>query len=328
MSRTRRSGTGQRIGAGAAIALVALLTVAGFERRPATDSVHVHATQTPQSAPQDSGTPPSVPPTGTSEQRPAPARVSLHRAWLTEVLDLDPDRAAELYAEVLDDRRPRNLQRWVAAARLVELQRIDAAPRVRIDPADAPALLRQPFQDADATLEIRALLDQLTGDPVEVMALLSESQMQIPELRPLVGAAESWFADQALPSRLDRIRQRRTMESSRPRFTDRIYAAMVFYAEVDGRGQRAEGLRRLYFASWQPPAAPADTTKALRRIRENLATLLTERESTGQWRRWHELFRDRFEQVAAEDPAGAVALIRRVPQYAERLLAPTATENR
>ena len=73
------------------------------------------------------------------------AAVSLHRAWLAEVMDLDVRRAVEGYRSVALDARPGQMERWVAVARLVELQRLGALGGAPLPVwTDAPAALRFP----------------------------------------------------------------------------------------------------------------------------------------------------------------------------------------
>lgn len=254
---------------------------------------------------------------------------TLHHAWMREVLDLDTAAAAKLYREVVADRSPLNRARWVAAARLTELQRLDVAGGARVDFTEAPPLLRPRFEEADDTLELSPLIERVAAEPARVLQETATPEGRLPSLRPIVMAAESWFVDQALPSRLDSIRQRRAAYfANRPPFTARVFAARVLSAELDGRRAEADARRSLYFTSWEPPPPPPDPEAALARIRHHMAEMLLEREWTSRWRRFHERFSDTVDRIAADDPAAAVALVRRLPQYAERLLAPIPEEGR
>ncbi|MCA8949096.1 MAG: hypothetical protein KDE27_06325 [Planctomycetes bacterium] len=254
----------------------------------------------------------------------------LQRAWMLEVLDLDTAGASRLYGDIVANREPRNFARWVAAARLLELQRLDVVHGDRVDYSEAPPLLRPQLEEADASLEIQPLIERLTSESAEATArALATPEGQLPPLRPLVASAESWYEDQALPSRLDRIRQRRAAwDNDPPPFSSRVFAQRVLRAELAGKREEADAKRSLYFTSWEPPAAADDPLVDLARIRRNVDELLLAREWTGDWRGMHQQLRDTIERIAAEDPKAAVAFVRRLPQYAERLLAPTRTQAR
>lgn len=251
----------------------------------------------------------------------------LHRAWMLEVLDLDSAAAAKVYAEVAADDRPGHFLRWVAAARLTELQRLDVAGGNRFDPGELPAVLRPRFTEFDNTLEVESLRRRVAGDPEQVLAELATDAGQLPPLRPLVSVTEDWVVDQIGPSRLDRIRDFRAAQRRRT-FSERVFAVRVLRAELEGKGEQAQELRSIYFAQWRPPAAAGDDSESLRRFRHHIDILLTEREWTGYWRVRHRRLRDAVEHLAATEPAAAVALVRRLPYYAERLLAPVPPNDR
>lgn len=87
--------------------------------------------------------------------------VTLHQAWLAEVMDLDGRRAIELYTELARDRQPENHERWLALARLLELHRLGQTSAPNLDPLEVPKALRGPFAAAaspadPALLEARA----------------------------------------------------------------------------------------------------------------------------------------------------------------------------
>jgi hypothetical protein len=250
---------------------------------------------------------------------------ALQRAWLREVMDLDPAAAAADYARIAADNRPGNLARWVAAARLRELQRIDVAHGQEPDLGDAPNELRVHFEENDSSLDMQALLRRLTGEPGEVLAALATEEGRLPPLRPLVPTAEAWVLDQIGPagaSLLDRRRQRRTSYGPRAPFNDLRNAFSVLRAELDGRPEADAALRAIYFARWQPPRVDGDAEQYLQRFRQNIAALTKGSEWTREWRDLHERLREEVERRAAQDPADAVAFLRRLPYYAERLLTP------
>ena len=156
----------------------------------------------------------------------------------------------------------------------------------------------------------------------------ADLEAEFPFIRRIVTDAESWFVEQVGPSRLDRIRRRRRARNDRPPFTDRVFAAWILGDELRGLLERADEKRSIYFILWEPPKPIADPEVALARFRHNIEKLLAEREWTGGYRRLHHRLKGTVEQLAVQDPATAMALVRRLPQYGERLLAPIREEER
>jgi len=264
-----------------------------------------------------------------STTAPVQSSTSLHRAWMLEVLDLDSLGAAKVYSEIVADRRPLNLVRWVAAARLAELHRLDidrGGPS--IDFTDVPDELRTAFADADTTLHIEPLVRKVSREPEAVLLEIATEAGSLPNFRPIVETAESWFVDQSGPSPLDRRRQRRAAFNNRPPFTDRVFALWILRDELRGRRNQADEKRSNYFILWQPPESTATPEVELARFRINIEALLAEREWTGYYQRRHRRLKTTVEELAADDPAAAMALVRRLPRYAERLLAPIPEEDR
>lgn len=322
----------ERFAAGLAMAAIATALLAFTPQEPADGASEKPATaisERPGATDDEPARPivTSMPTRRSASQDDAAVPSELHRGWLREVLDLDVGAAESLYRDVLTAQRPRNLQRWIAAARLMELQRIELTSGDRIDFTDAPPDLRPLFREADSTLEI-SQFDALRGQDTDtVFEVLGKPEAAPPPLRPLVAAAERWYEDQAMPSRLDRIRQRST-RTYRPPFTRRVFAGRVLRAEAADQRDRANELRSLYFPNWTPPPPAPEPQTDVARIRYNLGHLLQEREWTGIWRRDHRAFERRFEALAVTDPDAAVDLVRRIPLYAERLLRPTPNEKR
>lgn len=257
-------------------------------------------------------------------QRPAPAAPTLQDAWLHEVLDLDLPRAVAGYRRVAADARPGRLERWIAAARLAELHRLQAAPPAPAQAADLPAPLRPAFAAAEPQLPVAELLARARGEPKAALQQLATDAGRLPNLRPVVPAAEDWLMGQIGPSLRDRWRQRMATLGNRARSdaqntTDRLYAADVLRAELQGRTAQADALRTLYFADWKPPTAPGDPAPHVARIRHNLEAMLAENQSPQQAALLRELA-DAIEQRAAASPAAALQLVLRVPIYAEWLL--------
>lgn len=264
--------------------------------------------------------PPPTRPTPQPAQPPSPTAV--HKAWITEVLDLDPRRAAQLYARVADDPRTGNPWRWIAIARRSELQRLDVAGGTRIDPSEAPGDLQAAFAAADNTLDVHALVARVSGDPEAVQQHLASADDPLPPIRPYVGAAEDFVIDQLRNERGEPgLRRPRTTAGNRTSFNENVYAPQVLRAELTGTRAQADATRALYLPRWQPPPQNGTAAINLQRIRHNMRVLLTERESW-RLRPLFEQLQTRIEELAKSSPDEAVALVRRLPRYGERLLTP------
>ncbi|MCA8974433.1 MAG: hypothetical protein KDC98_06910, partial [Planctomycetes bacterium] len=261
-------------------------------------------------------TPTERAPTAANTAEPTTSRSSpLHRAWLREVLDLDSAAAGAIYADIVADRRPGHFTRWVAAARLSELQRLDIVEGARIDPNDAPTVLRQRFLEADTTLDLPPLVHRLSADPEQVLVEIASDRGRLPPLRPLVAAAESWVVDQIGPNRLDpfdRSRPRQARFSQRAPFRDLRHAFRVLQAELAGRRDQAVEVRSIHFTNWQPPTVSVDVAESLKRFRHNAEGLLAERQWTSDWGKLLRQLIAETERLAEADPAAAVGLLRRL----------------
>lgn len=62
------------------------------------------------------------------------------------------------------------------------------------------------------------------------------------------------------------------------RATERLYAAEVLRAELDGNRAQAHSLRTLYFADWRPPVVTGAAAELVARARANLAAMVAEAE--------------------------------------------------
>lgn len=269
--------------------------------------------------PQPAGRTPSANPTATTPPGTAPRPVAtLHQAWLVEVMDLEPQRATDLYREVARDKSPDNLERWVALARLKELHRLGVAPPVVVDPIEVPVPLRAAMAAASAPLDVAALLE-LAGDPDLLQARSAESG-RLPLLRPAVSEAEAWLIDQVGPNWRDR-RQRQQSPADRPPLADRFNAVRIVVAELDGNRRQADEVRALYFTQWRPPVSSGDHAATLARVRANFDYLLRDHElARSQQDLLLQRLRDAIDKMAASEPASAVALVLRLPVFAEILL--------
>lgn len=263
--------------------------------------------------PQDAGPPPSPGPT-------------LHQAWLREVLDLDLPGAAADYERIAARRGPGNPERWVAAARLLELHRLQATDLV---PAtqDCPPPLRATFQSLAAPLSVDALLARARRSPAEALQELVSEGGRLPRLRPAVPAVESWLMDQIGPSLRERMRQRSEALASRSRstdvrrYTERLYALDIARAELANRPAQANALRALYFRDWKPPEAAGDPQPHLARVRANLEAWLADGDLGAQQATALRDLGAGIQRLADTDAAAALAMVQRLPFFAERLLA-------
>jgi hypothetical protein len=244
---------------------------------------------------------------------------TLHQAWLAEVMDLDSRRAAEIYREVARDNVPDNLERWVAIARLAELHRLGVTKAPAIDPTEVPAVLRAPLAAAQVAIDVNALVRHAESDPAALLQGLGGESAKLPLLRPAVFEAQAWLISQVGPNYRDRFRQR---QPDRGRFYDRFWATNIVVAELEGRRGQADEVRALYFTQWRPPTVSNDPNASLARVRSNLATLLRGREMNGSQNLLRRLG-DAIEKAAATDPSAAVALVLRLPYFAEQLLQST-----
>lgn len=255
-------------------------------------------------------------PTTTTTRQPA---ASLHQAWLTEVMDLDSRHAAEIYGEVARDKSPDNLERWVAIARLAELQRLGIGKTPTTDPKEVPQMLRAPLAAAQVAIDVPTLVEHAQSDPAGLLQGLGDEEGKLPLLRPAVAEAQTWLISQVGPNYRDRFRQRQSNTADRGRFYDRFWATNVVVAELEGRRSQADEVRALYFTQWRPPTVSSDANANLTRIRTNLATLLRGRDMNGAQNLLRRLG-EAIEKVATTDPAAAVALVLRLPYFAEPLL--------
>lgn len=250
---------------------------------------------------------------------------SLHGAWMREMLDLDVRTAARLYRDLAADPAAPLTERVVADARLAELVRIGARVDGPVSPRTLPDLL-----GPGATADI--------GDPVVVNAQL-EAELAVagkepaaahhelhaivlPPLRPLVQATAQAAAEQRDPAFAEWRSQRNRSTpgtTDATRLLDRIRANEIVRAELAGRPADAAALRARTFPSWKPQPWPGEPNAALARVRDNLDEWLRERQLSGSERETLRQLAQALDAAAKEGPARALALLDRMPVYAERL---------
>ncbi|MEO6597543.1 MAG: hypothetical protein ABIP94_22595 [Planctomycetota bacterium] len=253
--------------------------------------------------------------------------MTLHQAWLREILDLDVAGAAADYAQVARDARPGNLERWVATARLIELHRLGIAVPETVHLNEVPTALRGVFAAAQVALPIDELLKRTRGEPSVVLQTVISEAGKLPSLRTAVSNAEDWLVSQVGPSGRDQFRQRMEEYLARGRSDEarqsfeRLFAADIVRAEIEGGVARANALRKLYFADWRPPAVTGEPAPHLARFHANLEVWLREPDLSPSEQALLGELREAIDQKAATDPGGALALLIKLPNYAERLLA-------
>jgi hypothetical protein len=257
---------------------------------------------------------------------PHEASTALHAAWLRELMDLDVQGAVRDYEAIAKDTRPTHLERWVAAARLAELERTGIAVGYRAPVADAPPALRAAFASLEIGLAHAELLRRATGDPAQVLVAIGAEAGRLPNLRTITPVAQVWLRDQVGPSVDDRWRQRLQVRNltnrARPdanRPSERWYAADILSVELQGRQEQAANLRTLYFTDWRPPTLPGDAAEGLATVRKNLESWLQEPDTSPQQQALLRQLREAIDQRAAADPASALTFVSRMPIYAERL---------
>lgn len=249
---------------------------------------------------------------------PADVATRLHEAWLREVLDLDTAGAVADYEAIAADRGGR-IERWIAVARLAELQRLGLP-------------VASPGAAAEAPAAVRAALALVT--PLPVADLLRQAQAnpadpaRLPDLRPATLATMAWVRNQSGPSQSERQRQRAATGRPRPpqnrndaERIERLHASDVVLRELEGKTEQAASLRELYFPEWKPPAVADAAPDALARAKAAIDAWLQEPDLGQQQQSLLGRLRAEIDQRAAADAAAALAWLGRLPVYAERLLA-------
>lgn len=249
---------------------------------------------------------------------PADVATRLHEAWLREVLDLDTAGAVADYEAIAADRGGR-IERWIAVARLAELQRLGLP-------------VANPGAAAEAPAAVRAALALVT--PLPVADLLRQAQAnpadpaRLPDLRPATLATMAWVRNQSGPSQSERQRQRAATGRPRPpqnrndaERIERLHASDVVLRELEGKTEQAASLRELYFPEWKPPAVADAAPDALARAKAAIDAWLQEPDLGQQQQSLLGRLRAEIDQRAAADAAAALAWLGRLPVYAERLLA-------
>ncbi len=251
------------------------------------------------------------------------ASKAMHAAWLREVMDGDVAGAVQAYGAIAANDDANNPQRWIAVARLLELQRLGVTvPPTTLDKT-APAPLRPAFEAARQPLPVPVaeLLRRTTQAPEQVRQTVSSESGRLPPLRPATADAQEW------------VRDRLRAPSGRPRpggpggrnRTDRAgiarwQAADILQRELEGRQEQAESLRKYYFPEWRAPAVPTDAQGAIPKVHAGIEAWIADREVSLTQQNLLRSLREAFDQRAAIDPVAALTFVARMPLYADRLL--------
>lgn len=250
---------------------------------------------------------------------------SLHGAWMREVLDLDVRTAAKLYRDLATDPSAPLTERVVADARLAELVRVGAAVEPRSGPRTLPDLLgpgaaTETGDPATLRTQLETELAVASKPPAEAHHELHA--IELPPLRPLVQATAQAAAERRDPAFAEWRSQRgrgAPGSSDAARLLDRIRANEIVRAELEGRPADAAALRARTFPTWKPQPWPGDPAAAFARVRENLDEWLRERQLGASERETLRLLAQALDAAAKDAPARALAMLDRMPVYAERL---------
>lgn len=250
---------------------------------------------------------------------------SLHGAWMREVLDLDVRTAARLYRDLAADSAAPLTERVVADARLAELVRVGANVERPASPRTLPDLLGTGAagdggDPAALRVQLEAELAVASKAPAEAHHELHA--IELPPLRPLVQATAQAAAERRDPAFAEWRSQRgrgAPGSTDAARLLDRIRANEIVRAELAGRPADAAALRMRAFPTWKPQPWPGDPAAAFARVRENLDEWLRERQLSGSERETLRQLAQALDAAAKEGPARALAMLDRMPVYAERL---------
>lgn len=255
------------------------------------------------------------------------ADVAVAAAWLGEVLDLDAAGAARTYARIAHDPQHPVSARSLAAARLIELQRLGVATDIRATSiTELPPALQPLFTGVPGAGDVAQTTARLVAaaheEPGELAAALRVPEQAVPALRPLSPEVMAWEPEQT--------RDPRSRPRGAPRrntFVDRLHAQQILRFELSGDTARAEARRKLYFDQWKPPVWQGDPVETVRSIRTRLQTLRQGRELNPQTRRDLDALQVALDKAADTGPQAVQGLMARLPVYAE-LLAGLETQPR
>lgn len=240
----------------------------------------------------------------------------LHAAWLRETLDLDMAGAVRSYRKIAQDTQAPMLERQIAAARLEELRRIgvrdtDPGKLLELVPESVRVAAEPPSSANGTQGTVPAPRSGESGTPVPIEPLT----------RPLVAAVVQHAREQLFPGQGDRGRMTRNREpnTETARVVERIRAFEIARAELAGKADEADALRRRSFPTWKAQPWPADAAAAWSRARENLVSWQKDRQISASERETLRQLLAALDEDAKGGAEKALARIDRLPLYAERL---------
>jgi hypothetical protein len=253
-----------------------------------------------------------------AEPAPQTAEPSVESLWLTELLDLDSASAARGYEKLAHDPQQPVVTRWLAAARLVELQRLGVGTDAR-PPAmnEAPVALQKLFAEVEPIVDVAKIAANVTAGaqrpPGELIAELRDHGNAIPSLRPLTPEVMQWQPER------DLRRPRQGMR--RNSFLEPLHAAQILHLEMTGDSARASARRALYFDQWKPPVWKGELEELSRLVLTRVNEMKRARERGPQELRDFDRLSELLREASAKGPTHVQDLLARLPLYADRLVA-------
>ena len=189
---------------------------------------------------------------------------------------------------------------------------------------------RAPLASISASLPATDLLQRVQGNPAEVLQRLGTEAGRLPPLHPVTLAAEEWRLAQ-IPGLREQLQRE---QNNRPRsgqnrtsdWVNQAIAADIVRAELGGWRPIADARRALWFSNWQPPKLAGDPQPWLEKFRANIEAQSDP--GLAPYRNLLSSLASAVNDKAATDPEAALALITRLPIFAEKLLGLPEPANR
>jgi len=242
------------------------------------------------------------------------ASKTLHKAWLSEKLDLNTKAAASTYDETIKKSTPNMPERWIAFVRLEELGRLGV---LKPEPTSRPSQMPPAVQKALKTLDNPIPYESVLANPLR--------ETKLPALRPATPLIQEWARKQVEPILEERLLQDyRARQRERGTSTEwllRRQAYDILQCELQGKRTQADQLRIYNFPDWKPPVVVGTPEAALEGAKKRLEKWIETEEVS--WRRstLRELQKG-IESEAKASARNAVQFLQRLPRYSERLLGP------